>query len=133
MRDRKEEQRLKRLTHKRNLIFIMLVVVLVIPWVLTLILGDGKDKVKILVLSFILPFVVYGLVRWIYRIVSKNATEKAMNRFFCFFFIMGMLGTLMMLVEYIVNFPNGLSPTLSACVGIVMATLDKAKKQDSSV
>ena len=63
-----------------------------------------------------------------YKIVSINASLKVMCFFYYFFLVGGLLGTAMMLVEFISGFPNGLSPTLGACGAMIIATLDSAKK-----
>ena len=46
----------------------------------------------------------------------------------CFFLIMGALGVAMDIIHFITGFPNGLSPTLAACLGLIIAVLDEAKK-----
>ena len=62
------------------------------------------------------------------RVVSINASLKTMCFFYYFFLIGGSLGTVMMFVEFVAGFPNGLSPTLGACGALIIATLDNAKK-----
>ena len=82
----------------------------------------------VLILSLVIPFIVYGFLRLIYKVVSTHAPFKAIC-FLCYFFLAaGALGTVMMFVEFIVGFPNGLSPTLGACGALLIATLDSAKK-----
>lgn len=119
---------LNKLIQKKNIVLIICTAILLVFWTLTLIFGNGEDKVKILVLSLILPFVIYGFVRLMYKIVSINAPSKVMSFFFYFFLIVGTIGTIVMTVGFIIDFPNGLSPTLGACEGLIIATLDKAKK-----
>lgn len=41
---------------------------------------------------------------------------------------MGVFGVVMDIIYFIIGFPNGLSPTLTACLGLIIAVLDKAKK-----
>ena len=119
---------LNKLIQKKNIILIACAVILLTLWILTLIFGNGEDKTLVLVLSLILPFVLYGFVRLMYKVVNVNASSKGMRIFFGFFLIMGTFSMIMMLVEYINGFPNGLSPTLGACAGLIIATLDQAKK-----
>lgn len=119
---------LNKLIQKKNIVLIICTAILLVFWTLTLIFGNGEVKVKILVLSLILPFVIYGFVRLMYKIVSINAPSKVMSFFFYFFLIVGTIGTIVMTVRFITDFPNGLSPTLGACEGLIIATLDKAKK-----
>ena len=119
---------LNKLIQKKNLILIIYVVVLLAFWTVALIFGNREDKVMVLVLSLIIPFVIYGFVRLMYKIVSINASLKVMRFFYYFFLMGGSLGTIMMFVEFISGFPNGLSPTLGACGALILATLDSAKK-----
>ena len=119
---------LNKLIQKKNLILIIYAVVLLAFWVVALIFGNREDKVMVLVLSLIIPFVIYGFVRLMYKIVSINASLKVMRFFYYFFLMGGSLGTIMMFVEFISGFPNGLSPTLGACGALILATLDSAKK-----
>ena len=119
---------LNKLIQKKNLILIICAVVLLAFWTVALIFGNGEDKVMVLVLSLIIPFVIYGFVRLMYKVVSINASLKIMCFFYYFFLIGGSLGTIMMFAEFISGFPNGLSPTLGACGALIIATLDSAKK-----
>lgn len=119
---------LNKLIQKKNLILIIYAVVLLAFWVVALIFGNREDKVMVLVLSLIIPFVIYGFVRLMYKIVSINASLKVMRFFYYFFLMGGSLGTIMMFVEFISGFPNGLSPTLGACGALILVTLDSSKK-----
>ncbi|MBP3392199.1 MAG: hypothetical protein J6L76_05365 [Clostridia bacterium] len=119
---------LNKIIQKKNLILIIYAIVLLVFWTLALIFGNAENKVMVLVLSLIIPFVIYGFVRLMYKIVSINASLKVMCFFYYFFLVGGLLGTAMMFVEFITGFPNGLSPTLGACGALIIATLDSAKK-----
>ena len=119
---------LNKIIQKKNLILIIYAIVLLVFWTLALIFGDAENKVMVLVLSLIIPFVIYGFVRLMYKIVSINASLKVMCFFYYFFLVGGLLGTFMMFVEFITGFPNGLSPILGACGALIIATLDSAKK-----
>ena len=119
---------LNKLIQKKNLILIIYAVVLLAFWTVALIFGNGEDKVMVLVLSLIIPFVIYSFVRLMYKVVSINASLKIMCFFYYFFLIGGLLGTIMMFAEFISGFPNGLSPTLGTCGALIIATLDSAKK-----
>lgn len=119
---------LNKVVQKKNLILIIYVVVLLAFWTVTLIFGNAEDKVMVLILSLIIPFVIYGFVCLMYKVVSIHASFKILCFFYYFFLIGGSLGTVIMLVECIGGFPNGLSPTLGACGALIIATLDSAKK-----
>ena len=92
---------LNKLIQKKNIILIACAVILLTLWTLTLIFGNGEDKTLVLVLSLILPFVVYGFVRLMYKMMNVCGSPKAMRIFFGFFLIMGTYSMIMMLVEYI--------------------------------
>ncbi len=119
---------LSKLIQKKNLILIIYAVVLLVFWTLALIFGNREDKLMVLILFLVSPFVMYGFVRLMYKVVSINASFKAMRFFYYIFLVVGLLGTVMMIVEFIGRFPNGLSPTLGACGALIIATLDSAKK-----
>ena len=119
---------LNKLIQKKNLILIIYAAVLLVLWTLALIFGNREDKLLVLILSLIIPFVVYGFVRLMYKVVHINASLKVMSFFYYFFLVGGLLGTVMMLVEFIGGFPNGLSTTLGACGAMIIATFDSAKK-----
>ena len=102
---------LNKLIQKKNLILIIYTAFLLAFWTLALIFGNGEDKLMVLILSLVIPFVIYGFVRLMYKVVSINASFKAMCFFYYFFLVGGLLGTVMMLFEFIGGFPNGLSPT----------------------
>ena len=119
---------IQKLIPKKNLMLIIYATVLLVSWILALIFGNNEDKLMVLILSLIIPFVVYGFVRLMYKVVHINASPQVMSFFYYFFLVGGLLGTLMMIVEFIGGFPNGLSPTLDACGAMIIATLDSAKK-----
>ena len=119
---------LNKLAQKKNIVLIVCAAILLILWTLTLIFGNGEDKVMVLVLSLILPLVIYGFVRLMFKIVRINAPLNFIKFGVYFFFIMGVLGVVMDIIHFITGFPNGLSPTLAACLGLIIAVLDEAKK-----
>lgn len=119
---------LNKIIQKKNLIMIIYAVVLLIFWIVTLIWGNAEDKMIVLILSLIIPFVIYSFMLLTYKIVSINAPIKVMRFFYYFFLIGGVLGIAMLTFEFIGGFPNGLSPTLGACGALIISTLDSAKK-----
>ena len=119
---------LNKIIQKKNLILIVYAIVLLAFWTVALIFGNREDKVMVLIRSLIIPFIIYGFVRLMYKVVSINASFEIMCFFYYFFLIGGLLGTVMMFVEFIGEFPNGLSPFLGACGAFIIATLDSAKK-----
>jgi hypothetical protein len=82
----------------------------------------------VLVLSLVFPFVIYGFVRLVFKIVRINAPLKFVKFGVCFFLIVGVFCVVMDIVYFITGFPNGLSPMLTACLGMMIAVLDEARK-----
>ena len=120
---------LNKLVQNKKVIFIACVAVLLVLWTLTLILGNREDKIMVLVLSLVLPFIIYGFVRLMFKVVRIHAPLKFIKFGVYFFLIMGVLGVVIDVVHFIIGFPNGLSPTLTACLGLIIAVLDEAKKK----
>ncbi len=119
---------LNKLVQKKKYILIICVAILLILWIMTLIFGNGEDKIMVLVLSLVLPFVIYGFVRLMFKVVRINGSLKFIKFGVCFFLIMGAFSVVMDVVYFITGFPNGLSPTLTACLGMIIAVLDEARK-----
>ena len=67
---------INKIIQKKNLILIVYAIVLLALWTVALIFGNREDKVMVLILSLIIPFVVYGFVRLMYRGLSINASFK---------------------------------------------------------
>lgn len=114
---------LKKIADKKNLITVVLAGILLVLWLLYLLFGGGEQKNAMLVLTPVLAVVFYGFLRLILKVVGKNASPKIMAVFVCFFLIAGTIGFLMMLLEYIGGFPNGLTASLGGCAGVLAAAL----------
>ena len=89
---------IQKLITRKNLILIIYAAVLLVFWILALIFGNREDKLVVLILSLIIPFVVYGFVRLMYKVVHINASPKEMSFLYYFFLVDGLLGTLMMIM-----------------------------------
>ena len=64
---------------KRNLIMIIGAIIALIPLVLYLILSSGEDKILMLVLSLVLPLIIYGFIRLLGKIVRPHAPASALK------------------------------------------------------
>ena len=116
---------------KRNLILIIGAIIALIPWVLYLILGNGEDKLLMLVLSLVLPLIIYGFIRLLGKIVRPHAPASALKIGAYFFMIVGAIGALLSLGAFVTEFPGGFSPTITVCYALVLAALDEAKKTET--
>lgn len=119
---------LNKLVQKKKTVLIGCVVVSLIFWILTLFFCNEDGKINLLVLSLVLPFVIYGSTRLIFKAVKIKARSRFIKFTVCFFLLFGVLGVFVNALYFFIEFPNGLSPTLTACLGLVIAVLDEAKK-----
>ena len=99
---------------------------LLVLWALAL--GNGESKATVLVLSPVLPAVAYGFVRLLLLMISAHAPLGVMRAFFWFFTVGGVVDAAVLTATYIIGFPNGLSPALGACGGVVFAALMSASE-----
>lgn len=120
-----------RFFEKRNLILIIGAIITLIPWGLYLILGRGEDKILMLVLSLVLPLIIYGFVRLLFGIIRPHAPASALKIGTYFFMIVGAIGALLSLGAFITEIPNGFSPGITVCFALALAALDEAKKTET--
>ena len=95
---------LHKLVQKKNIILLICAIVLLILWTLTLIFGNGEDKIMVLVLSLLLPFLFYGFVRLMFKIVRMNASLKFIKFGIYFFLIFGIFGVIQDVIYFIIFF-----------------------------
>lgn len=119
---------LKSLVRIRRVVLIACVALFACLWALSLVYGDAEDKVGVLILSAVIPLIVYAFIQITYRIVSINAPFRVMKIYFWLFIIGGFGGTVLTFISFIVGFPNGLTIGLGASLAFIMATLDYAKR-----
>lgn len=119
---------LKNLVAKRRPIAIVLAGILLVLWVLYWIFGSSENKVTLLVLTPVMPYVIYGFMRLLFKVCMINAPWKYMKFLIYFFLIMATFIGIMDMISFITDFPNGLSPSLAACFGVMIAVLDEARK-----
>ena len=106
-------------------------IIALIPWVLYLILGNGEDKILMLVLSLVLPLIIYGFIRLLCKIVRPHAPASALKIGAYFLMIVGAIGALLSLVAFVTEFPGGFSPGITVCFALALAALDEAKKTET--
>ncbi len=116
---------------KRNLIMIIGAIIALIPLVLYLILSSGEDKILMLVLSLVLPLIIYGFIRLLGKIVRPHAPTSALKIGAYFFMIVGAIGALLSLGAFVTEFPGGFSPGITVCFALALAALDEAKKTET--
>lgn len=116
------------LIQKKKLILAILSSILLLCVILTLVLGKGEDKAMVLVLSLILPLVVYGFLRFLFKIIRINASLKVITYFIYFFLGACTLLFVSDFVQFITAFPNGLNPSMGAMIGVIAACLNEAEK-----
>ncbi|MBO5195515.1 MAG: hypothetical protein J6C03_00295 [Clostridia bacterium] len=119
---------LRNLSSNTKIISIVFSTILLISVILTLLFGTGEDKFTVIILSLALPVIVYFFIYFTFRIVSKNASAKFMSFAISFFLICGILGILIDLVGFVSAFPNGLNPSMTCCMSLILAVLNETKK-----
>ena len=119
---------LEKLTKARIWIWICAVIYNIVLWALYLALGAGGGKVVLLILSAIMPFLIYGMFRLAYLLLGLFIPFKVMKVFYYIFLGVGTLGSIAMLVNFIAYFPNGYTAAIGVLTAITLATLDRAKK-----
>lgn len=119
---------LNKLIKKRNIILIAYAVAFLVLGILEFIFSDKEDKIMDFIVSLVIPFIIYGLVRLMYGLSNINASSKVMRYFYYFFLITGAIMTVSIVVNAIIFFPSDYFSGVGAIGGLIVATLDKAKK-----
>lgn len=119
---------LEKIVNIRRILVMIFGGLLLVLWVLYLIMGSGENKTTLLILTPILSIVIYGFMRFAFKVVLINASLLITKIFIYFFLIVGTFGIVTMIVGFIAGFPNGLSPALGASMGLVIAVLSEANK-----
>jgi hypothetical protein len=119
---------LEKIVNIRRILVMIFGGLLLVLWVLYLIMGSGENKTTLLILTPILSIVIYGFMRFAFKVVLINASLLITKIFIYFFLIVGTFGIVTMIVGFIAGFPNGLSPALGAFMGLVIAVLSEANK-----
>ena len=114
---------IKKIVSARNLILAILAVLWLLLGGVTLIMG-GIGKCLPVLLSLVCAFSMYGAVILIVRIL-KNSMYSGMACFFGYLFLaLGTFGVLYQIIRFVLAIPNGFSPVLLGCSGLVIAALD---------
>lgn len=121
---------LKKLYRKRKLIALILAAMLLFAWLTYLIFGNEGNKLTNLILTPILPFLVYIFMRLVFKVIRTTASPGILEMFLRFFFIVGSLGALIMTIGFILSFPNSLSPSLGGCMGMIIAAISEPNTQN---
>lgn len=120
---------LKRIVEKRVIVISALSIITAALLLLYLIFGNSEGKISTLILSLVLPLIIYGFVRLLFRLISVNMSWETLNFFIWFFLVGGVLGFIMQSIHCIRFSADVFSPVQSACAALVWAILDEAKKQ----
>ena len=120
---------LKELIKKREPIFRIWMILVIVMGAISFVYGDIEARGSTLMASVIVPFVAYGFVRLVFKIVLGDKHLKTVSLFAWFFIIVCTLGVLTSFVGFVVDFPNSFSPANTVEIGIVMGVLDSMKKR----
>lgn len=109
---------------KKYILFASIILTLILLGIF-LIFGNSNDKVLFLILSVVLPFIIYGFIRLLFFVISKNAPLKIMTIFSYFFIFACVLGLILSVIPYfIMQFPNGYSPIMPCLFAAIIGVLD---------
>ena len=121
------------LTGKTKQIVIVFSVITILPWLLYCFLGTGEDKATLIVAMPIYVVLCFAFIRIVFSIMKKTkAPEKFLLFCSCFFMIVSAWASVACIVEFLMKFPNGFSPTIGLALGIVAGVLSFHKKHSIS-
>lgn len=118
----------KKLVQKRNTILIIFACILAIFLLLTLIFSNSEEKFRLMIISVVAPWLFYGGLRLAFTASRIYGSLKYIKLGVRFFFFVSALAIPVSFVSFILNFPNGLSPTLFIFMAIFICVLDEEKK-----
>ena len=120
------------LIRNKKLVTIVLSAILLVLLGISLIFGDAEDRTALLVSSLVIPIVVYGFIRLMFKVCRINAPHKYLKLMVRFFLIAAILGLAVMRVGVVPGVPNGLSVALPACMAVIIAALDEEEKNNQT-
>ena len=132
--DKQEKSNLRRMIDmivgKSFLIVCILSAITALLWALFVIFGDSEDKVRISVISVLIPVIVYFFTWLGFRMIIRNpiAPSKYVDVMFVFLTVCFTFGFLMLIITYFFDFPNMFSPSF-ACVVAAFAGMTKSLKK----
>lgn len=132
--DKQEKSKLRRMIDvivgKSFLIVCIFSAIIVLLWGAFFIFGESEDKVRISVMSVLIPVIVYVFARLGFRMIIRNpiTPSKYVDILFVFLTACFTLGFLMPVMTYFFDFPNMFSPTFS-CVVAAFAGITKSLKK----
>ena len=72
---------LKRIVEKRVIVISALSIITAALLLLYLIFGNSEGKISTLILSLVLPLIIYGFVRLLFRLINVNMSWESLNFF----------------------------------------------------
>lgn len=133
--DKQEKSKLRRMIDaivgKSFLIVCILSAITALIWGVFVIFGDSGDKVRISVISALLPVIMYIFTRFSFRMIIKNpiTPSKYVDVLFVFLTVCFSLGFFMLIITYFFEFPNMFSPTFTGVVAAFAGLTKSLKKR----
>lgn len=122
------------LVSKSTIIIVAYALFAAVLWTLFLLFGDDPEKTKILILAPVIAVILYGFIRLLFFIFKKNPmTPDIYIDYIDLISIVLLavsalsLGTV--LLNFIVYFPNGFSPSIGAELGLISGILHANKNR----
>ena len=121
------------LTAKIKQIVIVFSVITILPWLLDCFLGTGDNKATLIVAMPICVVLCFAFIRIVFSIMKTTKAPEKFLLFCSWFFMIGSAwASVAYIVEFLMKFPNGFSPTIGVALGIVAGVLSFNKKHSMS-
>ena len=119
------------LVSKSTIIIVAYALFAAVLWTLFLLFGDDPEKTKILILAPVIAVILYGFVRLLFFIFKKNpmAPDIYIDLISIALLAVSVLSLGTFLLNFIVYFPNGFSPSIGAELGLITGILHANKNR----
>ncbi len=117
-----------KLARSKNIILIIFAVVWAVTFALALFFDSRENKTVVLVLSVVGPLIIYGFIKLMFKIMRKVAYPQYVKVIVRLILAVAIIGVVIMLINFIIGFPNALSPSLPMGMATVIAMLEEEKK-----
>ena len=121
---------LNKLVRIKNLIIAVFLIVFLVFWTFTLLFCNANqpDKVILLIVSIVVPLIVYVVLRVMCKYVVKCSILKEMKTFIFVALSLATVFWILMIVEYITVFPNGMTGGFGSSQAFIAAVLEGTKQ-----
>lgn len=120
------------LTGKIKQIVIAFSVITVFPWLSYCFWGTGNNKVNLIIAMPICAVLCFAFIRIVFSIMKSTKAPEKFLLFCSYFFMIGAVwAAVAFTIDFLMNFPNGFSPTIGATLGLIAGVLSFNKKHST--